>query len=196
MDRAEEILKFWFGRVEQTVVPSEKRSRIWFSDSIEVAEQIKLKFGRDLDAVKSGDYDHWILTPRGQLALIIVLDQFPRHIYLNSLEAFSQDEKALQICLQGIEQQQDHHLSLIERVFYYFPLLHSENIQHQQGAINAYQVLLDTSLPETRIIYQSFLKFAQQHFSVVSRFGRFPQRNPVLGRESTEKEIKYLEDLK
>lgn len=194
MERIDEILKFWFGRVEETIVPSENRARIWFGESPDVDAEIKEKFSDDLERAVDGKCTDWETDPRGQLALIIVLDQFSRHIHRDTPQAFAQDNYALGICTKGMEKQDDHSLSLIERVFYYFPLLHSEEIDFQEKSIRAYQMLVELAFPETQVIYESFFKFANHHYGIVRRFGRFPQRNAILGRESTDEEIKYIKE--
>ena len=191
----DEVLKYWFGRVEETIVPTEHRARIWFAEDDAIDGEIKSKFSEQVDAAIAGQYAEWEKLPRGQLALIITLDQFARHIYRGSEKAFSQDEKALAICLAGIKNEDDHALSLIERVFYYFPLLHSEKITHQERSIRAYRTLADLAFSETRVIFDSFLKFANHHYSIIHRFGRFPQRNDALHRESSKAEIAFLKEI-
>lgn len=195
IQRVEEINKFWLGRVEETIIPSEHRARIWFGEDLETDAEIKSLFSADLEQAIQGKYDFWEGSPRGQLALIILLDQFSRHVYRATPEAFTQDAKALAICLQGMSVEADHLLSLIERVFYYFPLLHSENLHHQEQSVRAYQILSDLAFSETRIIYDSFLRFANHHYNVIQRFGRFPQRNRVLNRQSTPEEMVYLREI-
>ncbi|MBS0350746.1 MAG: DUF924 domain-containing protein [Proteobacteria bacterium] len=195
MQRAEEINKFWLGRVEQTIIPSEHRARVWFGEDPETDAEIKRLFGADLQKAINSEYDLWQNSPRGQLALILLLDQFSRHIYRDTIQAFAQDNKALAICLQGISVEADHALSLIERVFYYFPLLHSENLHHQEQAVRSYQILSELAFAETRVIYDSFLRFANHHLGIIQRFSRFPQRNKVLGRESTPEELVYLREI-
>jgi uncharacterized protein (DUF924 family) len=160
-----------------------------------VDDEIRLKFGMLLDKTIHGDYDPWMKTPRGQLALVIVLDQFSRHIYRGSPLAFSQDSRALEICLKGLQTESDHFLSLIERVFFYFPLLHSEKLAHQDQAVHCYYQLGELAFSETRVIYDSFLKFANHHYNIIQRFGRFPQRNHILGRQSTPEEEQYLREF-
>ena len=194
-EKIEDILKFWFGRVEETIVPSENRAKIWFGESEEIDAEIHQKFSDDLKRSTLGEYDGWCEMPRGQLAMIILLDQYSRHIHRNTLQAYAQDKKALSICLQGIKDEKDHALSLIERVFYYFPLLHSEQLSYQEQSIRVYQNLSDLAFSETRVIYDSFLKFANHHYTIIKNFGRFPQRNKILGRESTSEEIAYLKEL-
>ena len=191
----EEILTFWFGRVEQTVVPSEHRARVWFGEDKKIDAEVKARFGLVLDDAIAGRLADWEETPRGQLALIIVLDQFSRQIYRGTPQAFLQDEKALSVCLKGLREEADHSLSLIERVFYYFPLLHSEKLGHQEQSVRSYSTLVDLAFSETRVIFESFYKFANHHYSLIKRFGRFPQRNTTLERKSTTPEVEYLKEV-
>lgn len=193
--KIDDILKFWFGRVEETIVPSEHRARVWFAEDEATDQEIKNLFLEDLNRAVEGQYCEWENVPRGQLALILLFDQFSRHLFRNNIQAYAADSEALRICIDGIRQQNDHELSLIERVFYYFPLLHSENLSYQEQAIRAYQILSELAFSETRVIYDSFLKFAHHHYSIIERFGRFPQRNLILGRESREEEIVYLKEI-
>jgi uncharacterized protein (DUF924 family) len=193
--RQEDILKFWFGRVEETIIPSETRSRIWFGDDVEIDGLIRDNYLDDLNNAIEGKYDDWRSTSRGQLALIILFDQFPRHIYRDTPEAYVHDGRAVDICLSGIDSGDDHHLSLIERVFYYFPLLHSEDLALQNKSINAYQLLSDLAFAETRVIFESFFKFANHHYSLIEKFGRFPQRNLALSRGMTPPEEVYMNEI-
>ncbi len=194
MEQIENIIKFWFGRVEESIVPSKKRARIWFAEDAEVDTEIKSKFSDLVAKAAQDECKDWEEQSRGQLALILLLDQFSRHIYRNSAQAFAQDKQALRICLAGLAAEDDHNLSLIERVFYYFPLLHAEDLSMQTKSVEVYQQLADMALPETRTIYDSFFKFANHHYEIIQRFSRFPQRNEVLGRESTDEEIQYLKE--
>lgn len=194
-ERIAKINRFWFGRVEETIVPSERRAKIWFGEDPEIDAIIRSDFMQDVEAAESGVYDVWAESSRGQLALILLLDQFPRHVYRQHSRAFNTDERALEVCLQGISQGDDHKLSLIERVFYYFPLLHSENLDYQERSLENYRVLSEMAFSETRVIYDSFLKFANHHYSIIRRFGRFPQRNEALGRGSSSMELAYLSEI-
>lgn len=189
------VLKFWFGHVEETIVPTEHRARIWFAEDQEVDQEVKSRFSVLLTSATQGERANWEESARGQLALIIILDQFSRHIYRGLDKAFDQDAHALSICLKGMESEADHSLSLIERVFYYFPLLHSEKLAYQERSVRAYRTLVDLAFSETRVIFESFLKFANHHYLVIQRFGRFPQRNQVLHRESSKEELEFLKDI-
>src|SRR3990167_8373212 len=189
------ILKFWFGRVEETIVPTEHRARIWFGEDETTDQEIKTQFTPLFESALTGECDSWKQNPRGQLALIILFDQFSRHIYRGSAQAFAQDDKALEICINGMRHEAEHALSLIERVFYYFPLLHSEKIVDQERSLRAYRTLIDLAFSETRVIFDSFLKFANHHYSIIQRFGRFPQRNKPLNRETTQAEMGFLKEI-
>mgnify|MGYP001190602131 CR=1 FL=1 len=195
MQQYDNILKFWFGRVEQTIAPTENRSRIWFSDDADVDEMIRAEFAYDLEKADQGHYDDWLLKPRGQLAMILLFDQFARHMFRGTPRAFQYDNKALDIVLRGLEHDSDHELSLIERVFYYFPLLHSEELYHQEQSLRCYALVDSLAFDETHVIYGSFLKFAHHHHGVITRYGRFPQRNPILDRPSTAEELAFLQSL-
>ena len=191
----ESVNAFWFGQVETTIVPSEQRAKIWFGENDDIDMLIKNQYGHHLTALASGKYSEWLSNPHGQLAAILVLDQFSRHIYRGKPEAYAQDALALEICLNGLKQEADHQLSLIERVFYYFPLLHSENLEHQFQSIRSYQLLSELALAETKAVFDSFLKFANHHYTVIENFGRFPQRNEFLDRISTPDELGYLTEI-
>jgi len=193
MDRAEQILKFWFGKVEESVFPSPKRTHLWFSNDMAIDEEIRSNFSYDLEKAVLGDYKDWEESARSMLALILLYDQFSRHIYRDTPLAYAQDHRALDLCLHGIEKQYDHVISLLERAFFYFPMMHSENVEIQATSIRAYKILLDLSFPEAKAIFESFLDYALKHFDIIKRFGRFPERNKALGRASTKDEIKYLE---
>ena len=194
MEKAEELLAYWFGRVEDTILPSENRTRVWFSDDPNIDHEIKEKFGKEFQDVIDSKLDSWKETPRGTLALIIMFDQFTRHLFRDSASSYSYDNQALDLCLLGIEQKFDHTLSLIERAFFYFPLMHSEEIEMQATAVRAYKILVDLSFSEARGIYESFLDYALRHFEIIKRFGRFPERNEILGRVPTVEEIAYMKD--
>lgn len=187
-----ELLHFWFGSVEDTVIPSEHRARVWFGDNPQVDQEMKERFGHLHTLAIHGGLSEWEKTAHGQLALILLYDQFSRHLYRGTSKAFQYDMDALRICSYAVETQLDHQLSLIERVFFYFPLLHAESMKFQDLSVQCYHLLIDLALPETKVVYDSFLRFANHHAGVIRQFGRFPQRNQFVGRESTDDELAYL----
>jgi uncharacterized protein (DUF924 family) len=190
------ILHFWFGHVESTVLPTQHRTRIWFGATAEGDKEIIDQFKAVTEKAICGECDDWEADPRGSLALIVVLDQFSRSIYRKTPMAFTQDQKALDVCVRGIERQFDHELSLIERAFFYMPLMHSENHEMQSTSVRAFKMLVDLSFPEARSTYESFFEYALRHYEIVERFGRFPHRNVIVGRQSTPEEDEFLQKSK
>jgi len=196
MDKVTEILHYWFGDGAENSLPSKERTTLWFGGDPSVDAEIKSKFYQDYVKAAADAYSDWEQDARGVLALIILIDQFSRHIYRNTSQAFDCDRKALNLCLKGIEQQFDHKLSLIERAFFYLPLMHSESMEMQMLSLRAYKMLLSLSFPEVRPIFQNFLNYASQHQEIIAKFGRFPHRNQVLERTSTPEELTFLQHWK
>jgi uncharacterized protein (DUF924 family) len=193
-DRIHELLKFWFGDAGYADLPASNRTNLWFGESDKVRSQLVQFFGKEFEKAKAGSLEEWNETPRGRLALIILLDQFPRYIHKGSAEAFSYDQRAQALCLQGLEEKVDHSLTLIERIFFYMPLVHAEDINLQEQSIRLYQDITSLSLSETAQVYQLFLAYAYAHFRVIQEFGRFPQRNTALDRPSTNAELAFLKN--
>lgn len=193
-DRIHDLLKFWFGDAGYADLPTSNRTNLWFGESDKVKAQLVQFFDKEFEEAKSGQLDSWAETPRGRLALIILLDQFPRYIHKGSPEAFNYDDKAQRLCLEGLELKVDHSLTLIERIFFYMPLVHAEKQNLQEDSIKLYQNLTTLSLTETTQVYQLFLAYAYAHFRVIQEFGRFPQRNAALGRSSTNSELAFLKN--
>jgi uncharacterized protein (DUF924 family) len=154
-----------------------------------------LLFKEEYEAAVTDQLATWRETPRGRLALIILLDQFSRCFYRASTKAFAYDEIAQALCETGLANKMDQSLTLIERVFFYIPFVHSESPEKQERSIRLFQQLVALSLPETTQVYQLFLAYAYAHFRVIKEFGRFPQRNEMLGRSSTAAEIAFLKSL-
>jgi uncharacterized protein (DUF924 family) len=193
-DRIHSILNFWFGDLGCADLPSSERTNLWFGDNPDLKRTFVNQFRSEFEEAISGKLLEWEKSPRGSLALIILLDQYSRYFYRDSLEAFDNDEKAQQLSLKGIELKYDQSLTLIERVFFYMPLVHSENTEFQERSIRLFQNLVSLSMPETTQVYQLFLAYAYAHYRVIKEFGRFPQRNKILARESTQPELDFLKN--
>jgi uncharacterized protein (DUF924 family) len=191
-DKIHELLSFWFGDLGRADLPSSDRTNLWFGESEKLKNDMLQQFTQEYQAATNGELADWKKTPRGRLALIILLDQFPRWAYRNTINAFSNDKMAQALCVEGLRKQMDQSLTLIERVFFYMPLVHAEDAKQQEKSIQLFQSLVALSLTETTQVYQLFLAYAYAHFRVIKEFGRFPQRNHILGRESTEAEVAFL----
>lgn len=193
-DKIHELLNFWFGNLGSADLPTSDRTNLWFGESEVVKNQLLQSFHDEFISASSGELAAWSQTPRGRLALIILLDQFPRYIHRHSPQAFVHDDEAQQLCVDGLRRGMDQSLTLIERVFFYMPLVHAENSEIQEKSIRLYQDLVTLSMTETTQIYQLFLAYAYAHFRVIKEFGRFPQRNKILGRSSTDAELAFLKN--
>ena len=134
-------------------------------------------------------------SPHGHLALIIVLDQFTRNIHRGTAAAFSNDQKALERMLAGIDAGIDRGLEPIERVFFYMPMQHSERMDIQDRGVETFAALArEPAPPHIANALRGFLNYAKLHRDIVARFGRFPHRNDVLGRKHTDAELQFLAD--
>jgi uncharacterized protein (DUF924 family) len=193
-DKIHELLNFWFGNLGSADLPNSDRTNLWFGENDVVKSKLVHAFIKEFEQAVSGDLEFWAGSPRGRLALILLLDQFPRYIHRSSADAFAYDDKAQQLCVEGLRDKMDHSLTLIERVFFYMPLVHAENSEIQEKSIRLYQELVTLSMSETTQIYQLFLAYAYAHFRVIKEFGRFPQRNKILGRDSTDAELAFLKN--
>ena len=194
MDKIHELLDFWFGHVGSADLPTSDRTNLWFGDNEVVKEKLTSQFSEEFFLAGEGKLKEWEATPRGRLALIILYDQFPRYIHRRTARAFAYDEEAIRLCVNGLRDKMDQSLTLIERVFFYMPLVHSESSEFQEQSIRLYQDLVSLSMSETTQIYQLFLAYAYAHFRVIKEFGRFPQRNKVLGRACTDAELAFLKN--
>jgi len=190
-DRAESILTFWFG-TDPTRPVSPERRRIWFGGAPETDRQIRDRFLEDLSRASSGACSEWPRTPRGALAMLLLFDQFPRNIFRGTPEAYAFDPGARKICLEGLSEGIDGDLEIVERAFFYLPLEHSEDLALQDRSVALFQKLLDEAGPDLAETCRGFLDYALRHREIIERFGRFPHRNQVLGRTSTEKEKIFL----
>jgi uncharacterized protein (DUF924 family) len=191
-DRIHTLLNFWFGDVGGADLPTSDRTNLWFGESEKLKKLISSSFQTDYNDAINGKLSKWKSSPRGTLALIILYDQFSRYLYRKSSQAFECDATAQQIVEQAMKAGLDHSITLIERVFFYMPLVHAEDAAVQERSIQLFQNLVSLSMPETTQVYQLFLAYAYAHFRVIKEFGRFPQRNALLNRQSTKAEIVFL----
>jgi uncharacterized protein (DUF924 family) len=183
-----ELLDFWFGELTEGVADDEHRTR-WFVASSDFDQQCASRFGRLLNDVNAID---WGDSPRARLASIILYDQLPRNIYRGQREAFAHDQHALSVARCGVEQRADLELNLDERAFFYMPFEHSESLLDQHTAVGLFGGLRDAAPKPLRNQTGNSLRFAQQHRDIIVRFGRFPHRNSVLGRDSSPEELAFV----
>ena len=186
------INRFWFGEHLDDAAAAKAQASLWWKKNTQVDEQIKHRFGDYVRQAASGKLDAWAEEPPERLALILLSDQFPRHIYRGMAQAFSLDHLAQAWTKEGLALRADEALRPIERVFFYLPLEHSESLDHQEQAVQLFQALKASVPADVQPVFQGFLDYAIRHRDVIARFGRFPHRNAKLGRPSTEEEIIFL----
>jgi len=192
LDGAEKILEFWFGADD---APNDVRDQLaarWFVRDDGFDGEIRARFSNLIDAAISGELDSWTRSPRSWLALLLLLDQFPRNIYRESSLAFCGDYKAQRTAVAGISRGDDRELPIRYRVFAYLPLEHAEDLLLQRRSVALIEALAEDPDAKPAAVYAQYLDYAKRHCEVIARFGRFPHRNDVLGRISTPGEHAYL----
>ncbi|MFL0797423.1 MAG: DUF924 domain-containing protein [Cellvibrionaceae bacterium] len=167
------IIQFWF----QDIAPAQ-----WWQKSDEFDREIEHRFGELHMQATRGELFAWRQTAKGRLAEIIVLDQFSRNIFRDKPQAFAFDGMALVLSQEAVALGMDAQLSLIERSFLYMPYMHSESLSVHDEAIKLFDV------PGLENNYQ----FEIKHREIIEKFGRYPHRNVILGRDSTVEEIEFL----
>lgn len=172
-DQAREVLRFW---LEET--PADKR----FAKDDALDAEITKRFAQWRDEVLAGDAKGWADDPVALLGAIVLLDQFSRNIHRNSPRAFEGDGLALRLARLAVENGWDTNMSELERQFVYLPFEHSENADDQRESVRLFTDLGDAEV----------LRYAHDHKAVIDRFGRYPSRNAVLGRQSTPEEEEFL----
>jgi uncharacterized protein (DUF924 family) len=194
IEKQSQILDFWFGDLKNGEVPPQKLSRMWWAKNRDIDEYIRKNFENDLLSAVKGELGDWESTPRGTLALIILLDQFSRNMYRDTPRAFSQDTLALRLAVKGIEKSFDSGLHPVMRVFFYMPFMHSESKDMQERSMALFGALEKdfTSPRELAEMLSENMEYAERHRVIIERFGRFPHRNKILGRESTAAETEFL----
>jgi uncharacterized protein (DUF924 family) len=195
MDEALEVRRFWFGKLPLRPKDVPARLALWFGTHEEeqrTDELVRSRFGELVERAAAGGLTAWADSPRRRLSLILLLDQFPRHIYRDTQRAFATDRQALALTLSGMQSAADAALTPVERIFFYMPLQHAELRDAQEESVAAYRRLLDDAPDELKAMFVSSLESAELHLSIVARFGRFPHRNRVLGRPNSAEEEKYL----
>jgi len=189
----DEIIVFWFGKLDEWGIPDQDHRGMWFNATRMLDKQIESRFGLLLGQAKKGQLHHWAKTGRGLLATILLLDQFSRNIFRGQAQAFAADQLALAIGRAGVRQGLDQQLLPIQRVFFYMPLEHAESLAAQEQSVYLFNCLERQVDEPVRPLFAEFSESARQHRDIIARFGRFPHRNKVLGRDSSSGEEAYLE---
>ncbi len=193
--QATEVLQFWFGSPGDDATDYVSH---WFKKDAVFDQQIRERFGELVEAASKGQLDEWAEHgPNGALALLLLLDQFPRNIWRDTMRAYTQDVRAREICIRAMDEALDRDLAFMERAMFYAPLMHAESRQVQEQSVRAYRNLVADAervgLPDDmHHVLRQFLYQALRHAETIELFGRFPQRNEVMGRRSTIEEAAFM----
>ena len=166
-----DVIKYWF---------SEKSRQHWFFSTPEIDNEIKQCYEQLWINAASGKLNDWQNSPQGCLALIIILDQFPLNMFRGESKSFQTEKLAVEVALKAIDNGYDEILNTDELLFLFMPLMHSENLEHQNMQVTLFEK------------YNFNDEYSKHHRDIVKRFGRFPHRNEILGRMSTMEELDYL----
>lgn len=189
------LLAFWFEDVVTRPETLGSQVKRWYSGGEAMDAAISSRFGATIDAFANGLAETWAAQgARARLAAIIGLDQFSRSIHRKSPKAFADDPLALRLANEAITHGEDRQLDPIERWFIYMPFEHSEDMVDQREAVRLFENLMSDATEHTRAPLQSALDYARRHAEVIAKFGRFPHRNDVLGRDSTPEERAWVKE--
>lgn len=184
------VLEFWFEREPETEDDLLARARRW-SKTLDL--EVRERFGELIPCAIAGQLDAWLETRDGTLALVLVLDQFPRHVFRDQARQYEGDARALELTLSAWRDGWPHDLSTVRAVFLLLPLAHSENLEHQCRHLE----LARRVVQRTPACYGQFASIiesqAVKYHGIIERFGRFPHRNGILGRPSTPEERAWIE---
>ncbi len=193
LNEIEHVLDFWFGTCAADGALDRAKQKMWFSFGRNYDADLRKRFGKLHRRAVRGELDaEWAATPRGRIALIVVLDQFSRHIHRGTATAFAQDPAAQRLAVDGVEQGVDRVLIPAQRAFFYLPFEHAEDLKLQRLGTRLFERLATEVAPAWRKEYTGFADYSGHHRDIIERFGRFPHRNKVLGRISTPEEVEFL----
>jgi uncharacterized protein (DUF924 family) len=184
MTTPDDVLDFWFDRKDADA-PLQHR-KAWFEKNAAFDEQIRSRFASAVETALAEGYADWTETAEGALALLILLDQFPRNLFRGEAKAFAGDTRARIVARQAVDRGFDIAVQPMMRMFFYLPFEHSEHLPDQELAHLLFSAL-DKELPGLDLA-----GWADKHRVVIARFGRFPHRNAALGRDSSPDEIDFL----
>jgi uncharacterized protein (DUF924 family) len=193
-ERIEHVLAYWFGPSPRGGEIDPRIRERWFKKSDATDAEIRSLFENDYRTLLEGNDEAWRSTPEGALAYVIVLDQFGRNMHRDTPKMYAGDRKALRAAEDVIERGLDASLAPAERWFLYMPFMHSEELADQRRCVELFTALGETSPEDFRAQSEGALDYAHQHAVIVERFGRFPHRNAILGRPSTDEELAFLKE--
>jgi uncharacterized protein (DUF924 family) len=187
-----EVLEFWFADRDLSEPTLDSRMTRWFNSDEQFDTELADRFTSLAELALTGELDAWAEQPLGRLALILLLEQFPRRIYKDSPAAFQGDRKAMKLCQQGVANDAYRELNAVQQLFFFMPLQRAESIKIQQTSVKIYNALSSNVSSTLRDTFETVAQFAELRRDVIAKFGRFPHRNAPLGRSNTGAEEAHL----
>lgn len=191
-ERQQEILTFWFGELDHDGRADAAHVARWWTKDPALDDEIRQRFGDEVEAALAGGRDAWRDSAHGALAYVLVLDQFTRNCFRGTARAFAGDGRALLATEGAVARGLDKTLAADPRGFLYMPLMHAEDLVAQRRSIELFLALRDDQPAAQQARGQASLDFAVRHHEIIERFGRFPHRNAILGRPSIPEEAEFL----
>jgi len=180
-----EVLEFWFADRDQNGPTLDARMDCWFGENAVFDSELRERFAPLARQALNGELDNWAESSDGRLALILLLEQFPRRIHQESPDAFKGDRKALKLCEQGVATDAYRKLNAIQQLFFFMPLQRAESVKIQQTSVKIYNALASKVSSTLRDTFETVAHFAELRRDIIVEFGRFPHRNRPLGRANT-----------
>ena len=192
-----DVIEFWYGgnhAVKGDGAIARDQGELWWKKQDDTDTLIQERFGPLVERALMGELTDWSVAPEGQLARIIVLDQFTRNIFRGDKRSYAGDAQALAIVTSGLDAGTDQELRPIYRATFYMPLMHAEDRALQDRCVSLFEALAPQVPEPERSPFESYADYARKHRDIVVRFGRFPHRNELLGRGSTREEVEFLKE--
>lgn len=186
------VLELWFGELDEQGCSSNHHTSKWWSSSPDHDQMLRRELGHVHAEIVAGGHRDWVDEPLGRLAYIIVCDQLSRNLFREQPAMYALDDRALEATHAGRRVEHDLALDLDHRCFFYMPLMHSERIADQRLSVELFEQLTSEQTGRARERSTGNLRAARHHLAIVERFGRFPHRNAILGRDSTPAELDFL----
>ena len=188
-----DIVTFWLSDCRDSPDRALARHDWWYRGGPPVDEEIRARFGHLVPRALAGELTGWQDTPDGALALVLLLDQFTRNLYRGTVEAYAGDSRAFEIVDRAIDRGHDRELHPVAAIWLYHPFHHSEDVAEQDRGLGLLGALRRRTEPDWHAYVERSIGGWTRHRDIVARFGRFPHRNAVLGRDSTAEELAHLE---
>ncbi len=188
-----QIITFWLGNSCEGPSIALNRKEFWYHGGKAVDDEIRSKFRCLIVQACNGELNKWAKEPKGALALVILMDQFTRNLYRNTVRAYSGDELALKTVKKSIDCNLDDSLHPVSRIWFYHPFHHSERLDDQYRGLELLGKIKKASPSRWHSYIDRSISGWTKHQAIVAEFGRFPHRNHVLGRTSTKREELFLE---